>query len=339
MSRALASPGARIGTLDGLRGFALLGIFLMNIEYFGRPLQDYVVGLPAGLEGLDLAAGWFVYAFVQGKFWVLFSLLFGMGFAVMADRAHEAGRPFLGMYLRRILLLAVFGVLHIALLWDGDILLAYAVTALPLLLFLWVRGHALWVLGAGLYVAVAGLWVLFGGLLMLAPAGSLDAMSGELEAAASQGRAAAELYANGGFEAIARQRLVSVFTYMIPSAWPFQLPSILGVFLIGAWLLRSGRMADPVAHRSFFLKLLAVCLPLAVLGIAASLAVGSHFPAAADFPRACWPAASWPWAICLPPWLTWALSRCLREQTQGSASSPGWPRPVGWRSATTSLNP
>jgi uncharacterized protein len=86
--------------------------------------------------------------------------------------------------------------------------------------------------------------------------------------------------------AVAQQRLGTVFTYMVPSAWPMQIPSILGVFLIGAWLVRSGRMVDVVAHRGFFMRLLMVTLPLAVLGVGASLAVGTQFPAGEDFPRA-----------------------------------------------------
>ncbi len=129
----------RIQTLDVIRGFALLGILLMNVEFFSRPLSDLGAGMPATLTGLDHAAAWLIHTFVRGKFWTMFSMLFGMGFAVMLTRAHGANRAFLWPYVRRTLALAVFGVLHGILIWNGDILLAYATSAMVLLLTLFGR--------------------------------------------------------------------------------------------------------------------------------------------------------------------------------------------------------
>ena len=129
----------RIEALDVVRGFALLGIFLMNIEWFNRPIASLNEGMPRGLTGLDWLASWFIAYFVQGKFWTIFSLLFGMGFAVMLVRAERAGREFTKIYLRRILALAVFGAVHYIYLWEGDILFSYAVAALALLIVLYGR--------------------------------------------------------------------------------------------------------------------------------------------------------------------------------------------------------
>jgi uncharacterized protein len=126
----------RIEALDVVRGFALIGIFLMNIEYFNRAIATMNHGMPRGLTGADWWANWFVNYFVQGKFWTIFSLLFGMGFAVMMLRAEQAGREFKRVYLRRVLALAVFGAAHYIFLWDGDILLTYAVAALLLMVAL-----------------------------------------------------------------------------------------------------------------------------------------------------------------------------------------------------------
>src|SRR3546814_12408881 len=64
----------RILALDAILGFALLGIFLMNVEWFTRPMQELGSGIAPGATGLDHAVAWLVYVFVQGKFWVLFSL-------------------------------------------------------------------------------------------------------------------------------------------------------------------------------------------------------------------------------------------------------------------------
>jgi len=129
----------RIEALDVVRGFALLGIFLMNIEWFNRPIATFSEGMPRGLTGGDWWASWFIAYFVQGKFWTIFSLLFGMGFAVMLVRAEHAGRDFTRLYLRRILALAVFGAVHFIYIWEGDILFSYAVGALALLIVLYGR--------------------------------------------------------------------------------------------------------------------------------------------------------------------------------------------------------
>lgn len=127
----------RIEALDVVRGFALLGIFLMNIEFFNRETLSIGHGMPLGLSGIDWWAAWFVAYFVQGKFWTIFSLLFGMGFAVMLTRAEQAGRGFIAPYLRRLVGLAVFGALHFIFLWSGDILFSYAVGAVGLLVLLY----------------------------------------------------------------------------------------------------------------------------------------------------------------------------------------------------------
>ena len=124
----------RIQALDVIRGFALIGIFLMNIEWFTRPIIDLGTGVDVNQTGLSYAASWFIVAFVQGKFWTMFSLLFGMGFAVMLTRAEDNNRVFVTPYLRRIIGLFLFGSAHFVMIWTGDILHNYAITALALLL-------------------------------------------------------------------------------------------------------------------------------------------------------------------------------------------------------------
>ena len=136
---APVAENQRIEALDVVRGFALLGIFLMNIEWFNRPIASLGEGKPRGLSGLNWLASWFIAYFVAGKFWTIFSLLFGMGFAVMLVRAERAGRKFTKVYLRRILALAAFGGVHFIYLWEGDILFSYSVGALALLIVMYGR--------------------------------------------------------------------------------------------------------------------------------------------------------------------------------------------------------
>lgn len=130
--------GERIEALDVVRGFALIGICIMNVEYFNRAIAD-MGGIPAKFTGVDFIISFITQYFVTGKFWTIFSLLFGMGFAVMLTRADRAGRSFLVPYMRRICALAVFGACHHIFIWSGDILFSYAVSATGLLIVLFGR--------------------------------------------------------------------------------------------------------------------------------------------------------------------------------------------------------
>ena len=121
----------RIQVMDLLRGFALIGILFMNIEWFNRPVSllgtfDYQQ------TGLDWTSSWLVKVFIEGKFYKLFSLLFGMGFAVMLIQAQQKQRPFGAWFIRRMLALFLFGMAHASFFWGGDILHDYAVAGLLL---------------------------------------------------------------------------------------------------------------------------------------------------------------------------------------------------------------
>lgn len=122
----------RIDALDILRGLALVGILMMNIEWFNRAIASLGTQ-DTSLTGLDHGVAWLIRCFVEGKFYTLFSLLFGMGFAIMIDRAEKAGRPFGAWFLRRMIVLIIFGILHMVFLWGGDILHSYGLAGLMLL--------------------------------------------------------------------------------------------------------------------------------------------------------------------------------------------------------------
>ncbi|HEY5802558.1 MAG TPA: DUF418 domain-containing protein [Lysobacter sp.] len=265
----------RLHTLDVLRGFALLGIALMNVEYFGRPMADVGNGVDPGLSGLDHTLSWLIYVFVQGKFWILFSLLFGMGFAVMGSRAQAAGGGFTRLYLRRTVGLLMIGLVHALAIWAGDILVTYAVGAMLLLLFRDVspQRQARW--GALLYGApVLGLLAM--GLVMVAvQAAGLPAgyQTDAAQAAAAQAERAAEIaaYSTGSWWQATAVRSSYLLAH-IPELLVFQCFAV-GIFLIGAWLLRTGAIADPAAHAALYRRLRRVALPAGVMLALASAAV------------------------------------------------------------------
>lgn len=134
----------RIAALDILRAVALFGVFLINVEFFARPLEADGFGIEPGLSGVNHALAWIEYVFVRSKSWTLFAMLFGMGFAVMLERARQAQRGFVAIYLRRTAALMAFGLAHVALVWAGDVLHSYAIAACVLLAIL--CGRPWWLL-------------------------------------------------------------------------------------------------------------------------------------------------------------------------------------------------
>ena len=126
---------SRVTNLDSIRGFAVLGILVMNVVSFGLPSAGYFNISAAGLEGpLDWAIAIFGEIFFDQKMMGLFSILFGAGIVMFADRAEVKGRGARRLSVWRNTLLLGIGVLHL-LLWEGDVLLMYALCA-PLVLFL-----------------------------------------------------------------------------------------------------------------------------------------------------------------------------------------------------------
>jgi uncharacterized protein len=114
------SPPSRASEVDIVRGFALLGICVVNMPYLGQPLADLLTPSDAMH---DRAAQFVVSAFFEGKFFPLFSFLFGWGVAVQMERG---GPDFLPRYLRRLAGLLLIGVAHAVLVFIGDILILYA---------------------------------------------------------------------------------------------------------------------------------------------------------------------------------------------------------------------
>jgi len=118
---------ARINQLDVMRGFALLGILIMNIISFGLPAAHYFNPYAEGpLQGWNRGALVFSELFANEKFMGLFSLLFGASVVLFTDKVEDKGRSALAFHIRRNGWLLVFGLLHAYLLWVGDILVTYA---------------------------------------------------------------------------------------------------------------------------------------------------------------------------------------------------------------------
>src|SRR6185503_12416273 len=123
----------RMTVLDAIRGVAVLGILLINIDAlsgygFTPDAAHTLFRSPAADE-----VTWFLLAvFIEGKFYSLFSFLFGVGFAVFVQRAAARGGDAPRLFRRRLVGLLVIGLVHTLLIWFGDILVTYALLGFAL---------------------------------------------------------------------------------------------------------------------------------------------------------------------------------------------------------------
>ncbi len=129
------SPTERIYTLDVVRGFALLGILIMNMPGFANSFFVEADGSHLWSAPVDRAAEVVRDMLFSGKFNSMFSLLFGIGFTIQFARMQELSPGHATqLYLRRLLVLLALGVVHAMMFWPGDVLHVYAALGLLLLL-------------------------------------------------------------------------------------------------------------------------------------------------------------------------------------------------------------
>lgn len=248
--------------LDALRGFALLGILLINISAFsGYAFLDPATKAQLPGSGADKVLEYVVHALVEAKFYSLFSFLFGLGFAVQMRRAEERGGSFEAVFRRRLGWLLVFGLIHAFLLWFGDILNFYALMGFVLLWFRRFSARAL--LLSAVFFLSAPIW-LYGAYLLYTL--FADAAPMAQPEASSAMRAIIDNYAHGGYTDIVESNSQIYAFAWIRRIYRFQLLRILGMFLLGAW---AGKVGLPQARdalqplfRAFLLVGLVIGLPM-----------------------------------------------------------------------------
>jgi len=121
----------RLANLDIIRGIALLGILIMNIQSFSMIVAAYANPLSFGdFSGSNQSVYYFSHLFADQKFMSIFAALFGVGILLMASSLDKKGFNTKKLHYRRMIILAVFGLMHSYLFWYGDILFAYAITGM-----------------------------------------------------------------------------------------------------------------------------------------------------------------------------------------------------------------
>ncbi len=159
----------RYRSLDAIRGFAVMGILLMNIVGFALPDAAYINPAAFGADGAADYAAWAVaFVLIDGKMRGLFSMLFGASMLLVYDRAEARDGSGRQTHIRRMQVLLLFGALHYYLIWYGDILILYALCGLIGLWLLRLDADALQKWTIGLFV--------IGFVIMAATAAGLFAM-------------------------------------------------------------------------------------------------------------------------------------------------------------------
>ncbi len=276
----------RIEILDALRGFALFGILLANMLYWsgwGAMTEEQRIAF-AGAE----AAAWqyrFHHLLVDGKFYTIFSLLFGTGFALQIARLSARGIEGLRVYRRRVLVLLGIGLVHSLLIWDGDILTLYALLGLVLPFFNRWRERSLLVAAAILIflVPIAGVWMFE--RLGWEPHQHLFALSNSI--AESMG---ADTAPDKALEWLRRDDLAGWASWQLsgtPFSWAirvesWRIPKVLGIMLIGLVVGRRLAVGGLLENRRLLLRVL-------VAGLAIGLPASTAYALIPGLGQADWP--------------------------------------------------
>lgn len=241
----------RIAALDLMRGIAVLGILLANITGFAHGTLAYY--WPPALPGGDTAADRWIwlaqFVAVDGKFRGLFTLLFGVGLALLWSRAERAGHHALALQLRRLVLLGLIGLAHFYLLYVGDILFSYACAGLIALLFRRLSAERLMAIGLIWLALGAGIQT----MVYLAPAlGEIGNRQLGAEILAhyreywqqqlAEAEAAARVLASGSFADVVAYRFRHE-SHLVPGYASFALFETVPLMLLGMGFCRYGLFA------------------------------------------------------------------------------------------------
>ena len=274
MPTASALSSSRIQAIDALRGFALAGIVLVHMveQFVGGPLpESAAVAMAPDLIDQLVRGG--IFIFFQGKFYLLFSFLFGVSFFLQMDRAAQQGQNFQGRFVWRLLILLLFGVAH-SLVYRGDILTVYVVLGLFLPLFYTVSDRSLLVvalvlfLGAGRYLCF---WLFgsdqpFGGP-DLSPQSSYTEAYFAILKEGSLGQVLWENLTNG-----LRAKMNFQFGVFGRGYTTF------AFFLIGLWVGRRRILVQADQHRKLIKRVLWSSVGLLVVSLAGTAGVFSQLP-------------------------------------------------------------
>jgi uncharacterized protein len=261
--RADQGTTARIESLDVLRGVALLGILVMNVQAFAMPQAAYLNPTAWGrLEGIDLAVWLTGHVLADQKMMALFAMLFGAGIVLSAERAEAGGKRAWPLHSRRHVWLMLFGIAHAYLIWYGDILFTFAVCALALFPLRNLAPSRQLALGVVLIAVTSLLFLVFDATVPAWSEEDRQTFMAEWQPSAAQLAGEVERYRSGWWQQFPQRAEMAfemqTFTLVIWGLWRSA-----GLMLIGMALFRWGVLTGRASRRTY-LSLLAVALLLGV---------------------------------------------------------------------------
>jgi uncharacterized protein len=263
---APVAAAERVAAVDVLRGVALLGILTINIGSFALP--DVAFRDPraaGGFAGANFAAWLGCHLLFVQKMMSLFSMLFGAGLVLQTERSDARGASLTGTYYRRVLWLFVIGMLHAYLLWEGDILTAYALCGLVLYPFRRLRPA--WLIALGLAV-----------FLLAVPANVASSFLGPSEPVTAEAIARDVAVHRGGYGELFWYRAEQTMWMQTVLFVLWAGPRAGGLMLVGMGLMKLGVFSAARSYR-FYAVLAAVGygVGLPVVGIGAYLLLRHDF--------------------------------------------------------------
>lgn len=242
----------RINLMDALRGFAILGIFIANLNGFSGYREEAQATGPYLLPGLDHKMGFLHHMFIEGKFYSIFSLLFGWGIALQFKRANEKGGNATPVVTRRLLFMLLLGAAHL-LIWSGDIVFFYALLGFLLLPLRRFSNRTLLVTGAVLVLSPILLYAAKSYWQWLnEPARFFYTTGQRLDTQLLGIQSEADYFAmvkNAGWWEILKGNISGFFYRYGYLMFVSRVPKVLGMFLIGYVLGRSGFYKNLEQHK------------------------------------------------------------------------------------------
>jgi uncharacterized protein len=260
LAPAATAAHRRLESIDILRGLALFGVLAVNLVTEFR-VSIFEQFLPQSSEPdlIDRIVIEFVRYALELKAFALFSFLFGVGLAMQFERLSATGHP-LYWLTRRLLVLLAFGLIHLLLIWNGDILTEYAVAGLFVLPLLYASRRVLGLAASALLALYLALPALPLPVIWPSPAWITNHVE-----------QANRIYQAGSWFQVMRFSMQE-----LPSLLPLHVyifPRTLGLFVLGMLAWRSGVFANPAEHKA---KLLGLGCLLGAVGIAIPL-ISEHW--------------------------------------------------------------
>jgi uncharacterized protein len=268
----------RIAVVDVLRAFALLGIIVTHAE------MGFLAGPPPSADfmvfgAVDSAVHRWVAILVESKFFSIFAFLFGLSFAIQLDRADQKGAKFAGRFTWRLVLLLLIGMAH-QLLFNGDILMLYALLGVLLIPLRKMRTGILLVAGLVLMLNLPG--ILFSASRIGAPPPTPEQQQAQArlnETFATSGKALYSAMHSGSPMDIAKANyqhglgMKAIYQLYTGRLW-----ITFGCFLLGMCAGRANLFRESETSRRFFRRLLMFMVPLAAVSTVVTLSFEAVSP-------------------------------------------------------------